>query len=52
MLFIGLIVVLMLRPFIAAAQFVLSDVLVVFVMGMVCFIPFALFVRGSSAKMG
>ena len=46
MLFIGLIGILILRPFITAAQFVLSDVLVVFVMGMVCFIPFALFVRG------
>jgi hypothetical protein len=48
MLFIGLIVVLVLRPFITAAQFVLSDVLVVFVMGMVCFIPFGLFVRGAA----
>ena len=50
MLFIGLIFVLILRPFITAAQFVLSDVLVIFVMGMVCFIPFALFVRGAASK--
>jgi hypothetical protein len=50
MLFIGLIFVLILRPFIIEAQFVLSDVLVVFVMGMVCFIPFALFVRGAASK--
>ncbi len=50
MSFIGLIVVLILRPFITAAQFVLSDVLVVFVMGMVCFIPFGLFVRGAASK--
>jgi hypothetical protein len=50
MLFIGLIFILILRPFMTAAQFVLSDVLVVFVMGMVCFIPFALFVRGAASK--
>jgi hypothetical protein len=48
MLFIGLIFILILRPYMTAAQFVLGDVLAVFVMGMVCFIPFALFVRGAS----
>ncbi|HUV73881.1 MAG TPA: hypothetical protein VMW79_06205 [Anaerolineae bacterium] len=50
MLFVGLIVILALRPFMTTAQFVLSDVLVVFVMGMVCFVPFALFVRGAVRK--
>jgi hypothetical protein len=50
MLFIGLIFVLILRPFITAAQFGLSDVVVVFVMGMVSFIPLALFVRGAASK--
>jgi hypothetical protein len=50
MLFIGLIVILVLRPFMTASEFVLSDVLVVLVMGMVCFIPFALFVRGAVRK--
>jgi hypothetical protein len=50
MLFIGLIFVLILGPIVTAAQFVLSDVLVIFVMGMVCFIPFALFVRGAASK--
>jgi len=50
MLFIGLIFILIIRPFMTAAQFVLSDVLVIFVMGMVCFIPFALFVRGAASK--
>jgi hypothetical protein len=48
MLFIGLIVVLILQPFMTAAQFVLIDVLVVFVMGLVCFVPLALFVRGAA----
>ena len=50
MLFIGVIFILILRPFMTAAQFVLSDVLVVFVMGMVCFVPLALFLRGASSK--
>jgi hypothetical protein len=47
-LFIGLIVVLILQPFITAAPFALIDVLLVFVMGLVCFIPLALFVRGAA----
>jgi hypothetical protein len=46
MLFIGLIIVLLLHPSMTGAAFVLSDVIVVFAMGIVCFIPFALFVRG------
>ena len=46
MLFIGLIIVLLLQPFMTAAPFSLVDVVVTFVMGMVCFIPFALFIRG------
>jgi hypothetical protein len=50
MLFMGLIFILILRPFITATEFVLSDILVIFVMGMVCFIPVALFVRGAASK--
>lgn len=46
MLFIGLIIVLLLQPLMTAAPFSLVDVVVTFVMGMVCFIPFALFIRG------
>jgi hypothetical protein len=46
MLFIGLIILLLLRPFLTAAPFVLADVVVIFVLGLICFIPFALFVRG------
>jgi hypothetical protein len=46
MLFIGLIIVLLLQPFITAAPFSLVDVVVILVMGLVCFIPFALFIRG------
>jgi len=57
MLFIGLIIFLLLQPFLTTAPFVLADVVVIFIMGLICFIPFAFFVRGvvsncnsSSAK--
>ena len=46
MLFIGLIMILLLQPVLTEAPFILVDVIVVFVMGLVCFIPFILFVRG------
>jgi hypothetical protein len=46
MLFIGLIIFLLLRPFLTTAPFVLADAVVIFIMGLICFIPFALFVRG------
>ena len=47
MLFIGLIIFMILQPLITSASFILVDVLVIFIMGLVCFIPFALFVRGA-----
>jgi hypothetical protein len=47
MLFIALIVVLLLQPFLSPAPFALVDVVVVFAMGMICFIPFGLFLRGA-----
>ena len=50
MLFIGLIVFLFLQPLLTTAPFVLADVIVVFVMGLICFIPFGLFVRGVTSK--
>jgi hypothetical protein len=46
MLFIGLILILLLQPVITETTFVLIDLIVVFIMGMVCFIPFGLFLRG------
>ena len=46
MLFIGLIVFLILQPFLTAAPFVLTDVVVIFIMGLIGFIPLVLFVRG------
>jgi hypothetical protein len=50
MLFIGLIIFLLLQPFLSTAPFVLFDVVVIFTMGLVCFIPFALFVRGVASN--
>ena len=50
MLFIGLIFFLFLQPLITYAAFVLIDAVVVFIMGLICFIPFALFVRGAMAN--
>jgi hypothetical protein len=46
MLFVGLIIVLLLQPLLTAAPLVLLDVAVVFVMGLISFIPLALYVRG------
>jgi hypothetical protein len=50
MLFIGLIVILIVRPYITTAQFAPVDVLVVTLMGMLCFVPFVLFLRGLISK--
>jgi hypothetical protein len=50
MLFIGLIAVLLLRPLISGAPFLPVDILVVFAMGLVCFVPLALFLRGVGSK--
>ena len=45
-LFIALIIFLLLQPVLTSTPFAIADVLVIFVMGLICFIPFALFVRG------
>lgn len=49
MLFIGLIMVLLLQPALIGIPFMLVDVIVVFIMGLVCFIPFGLFVSKVAA---
>ena len=46
MLFAGLIAVLALRPLISGDPFPLTDIVVVSIMGLVCFVPFVLFIRG------
>lgn len=46
MLFVGLLAFFILQPFVAGTPFPLADFVVIFVMGLVVFIPFGLFVRG------
>ena len=46
MLFIGLIVFLLLQPLLTDAPFAPVDVAVTTILGLICFIPFGLFVRG------
>ncbi len=50
MLFIALIIFLLLQPFLTTAPFALADVVVIAVMGLICFVPFALFARGVDAS--
>lgn len=45
MLFVGLIVFLILQPLLTTAPFAFFDVIVVTLMGMICFIPFGIFMR-------
>jgi hypothetical protein len=50
MLFIALIIFLLLQPLLTGVPFAIANVLVIFVMGLICFIPFTLFVRGVMAS--
>lgn len=50
MLFIGLIAFMVIQPLLTNAPFNLTDVLVVAVMGLVCFVPFGFFIRGLTAS--
>jgi hypothetical protein len=50
MLFIGVIGFLFLQPLLTAAPFALNDVIVLSIMGLVCFVPFGLFVRGVVSR--
>lgn len=50
MLFVGLIVLFVLQPFITGSQFRLVDVLVIFAMSLFCIVPFCLFVCGAAGK--
>jgi hypothetical protein len=52
MLFVALLVFFILQPFLTATPFPLTDFLVILVMGLVCFVPFALFVRGVLKSSG
>jgi O-antigen/teichoic acid export membrane protein len=46
MLFVALLIFFILQPFLTATPFPVTDFIVIAVMGLVCFIPFGLFVRG------
>jgi len=50
MLFIGLIVFLIIRSFLTSTPFLLVDVSAVFILGLICFIPLILFVRGIGVE--
>jgi len=50
MLFIGLIAFLLLRPLLSTVPFDLGEIVVVAVMGLICFVPLALFVRGVARR--
>ncbi|MDA3937354.1 MAG: hypothetical protein PF636_10985 [Actinomycetota bacterium] len=47
MLFVGLIIVLLIQPLMTTASFAPIDILVVFAMSIICFIPLGLFTRGA-----
>jgi hypothetical protein len=49
LLFVGLIVFLLVQPILTTASFSLVDVVVVLVLGLICFVPFALYVRGVAS---
>ncbi len=49
MLFVGLIAFLLVQPLFTAAPLKLVDILVTAIMGLVCFVPFALLIRGILA---
>ncbi|HNT77011.1 MAG TPA: hypothetical protein PKH77_18530 [Anaerolineae bacterium] len=51
-LFVGLILVLLLRPLLTPAPFVLADVIVIVGMTLICLAPFALFTRGVLLQQG
>lgn len=50
MLFIGLIIVMLLQPLLSAAPLVITDVIVIAVMGLIYFVPFVLFARGVISR--
>ena len=52
MLCVGLILFMLLQPILAEELLVITDVLVVFGMGLICFVPFALFLRDAASKQG
>jgi hypothetical protein len=52
MLFVGLLVFFVVQPVLTAVPFRAGDFVTILVMGLVCFIPFGLFVRGVLSREG
>jgi len=52
MLFVGLIAIILLQPFLTGVPVAWVDVIVLVLMGSVCFVPFGLFVRGVVMRIG
>ena len=52
MLFVGLVFIIILQPYLSSAPFVFTDLAAVLVMSLICFIPFALFGRGVASTRG
>lgn len=50
MLFVGLIAVMLLQPLVSDTFYTVSEFAVVLVMSLICFVPFALFLRGSFSR--
>lgn len=50
MLFVALLVFFILQPFVAGVPFPAEDFVVIFVMGLICFVPCGLFVRGVASR--
>lgn len=50
MLFIGLILALLLQPLISSAPIPWIDILVTFVLGLICFIPLGIYIKGVISK--
>ncbi len=50
MLFVGLLVLFLLQPWLAGVPFPAGDFVVILVMGLICFVPLGLFVRGVLTK--
>lgn len=46
MLFVGVIAVLLLQPIVSGGPLMVVDILVLLLMGLICFVPFVLYVRG------
>ena len=46
MLFIGLVVFLLIQPLFTSVPFALGDVVVILLMGLICYIPTGLFIQG------